>query len=456
MIWISFVVMIGTIVVSCAMLRSGRGDALGIPLIAIGSFAFLYVIQPLQLILTGSRELFLTEWQFAKALLVPAVMLGFFMWGWLHPGRRRPMATAPWDPRVMWKFGFGTACVGLILYLIFLELSGGITHSFSQVHGLGMDYNNNTAYIYDGPWLMLSGSAMMMFGDPRTKSQRWRSLAPYVFLSLNLLSAILTGGRGPLFALAATYFVTSCIAQRKKVSFGQAARVLLPVGVAVVLMAGYRNVLHLGAEPTSRGVPSAEAAYNQVAGVSEYDLDHDTVSQEFLYHAALIETVDQTGKLDYGVSWVEFLVINPIPRILWREKPTVPNIGVTWADIDEETGLNIVYGSASGIVADLYQRFHLFSTIFLFALGTGLRRLFVSARNLSSPITAVGYVMIYAVSLNMFAQGFSTIFVPFGYSMAPVVLFAWVTKRSQRKARLRRSEMTMRQAAALHSEQWSS
>jgi hypothetical protein len=101
----------------------------------------------------------------------------------------------------------------------------------------------------------------------------------------------------------------------------------------------------------------------------------------------------------------------------------------------------------------MYVRFHLFSAIFFFALGAGLRRLFVSARNLSSPLTAIGYVMVYAVSLSMFAQGFGAIFVPLGYSMAPVVVFAWV---SRRKAKLRRTEMILHQAAALHSEPLSS
>jgi hypothetical protein len=452
MIWISIAVMIGTIVASLSMLRSCRGDALGIPLVAIGAFAFLYVIQPIQLILSGSSELFLTDRQFAYALLVPAFMLACFMWGWLYPFRMRLSAVALWDSRAMWNAGFWAASIGLILYLMFLERSGGITHSFSQAHGRAMDYNDNTAYLYDGPWLMLSGSAMMMLGEARIKLERWKRVAPYVFLSINLLSAILTGSRGPLFAVATTYFVGRSIAQRKRVSFPQAARMLLPVGVVVLLMVGYRNVLHLNPQ-TSSQVASPETAYDEVAGVSEYDMEHDTASQEFLFHAALLDTVDETGKLDYGLSWVWWVVLNPIPKLIWREKQYPQSTGASWGDIEEQTGIAISPGAAPGIVADLYGRFHLFSAIFLLALGAGLRRLFRSARNLNSPVTAVGYVMFYAVSLNMFAQGFSTIFVPLGFSMAPVVLFAWA---SQRKAKLRRTEMILRQVAAPHGGQWSS
>jgi hypothetical protein len=355
----------------------------------------------------------------------------------------------------MWSVGFWAACVGLIFYMVFLERSGGVAYSFSQAHGKAMAYEENTAYLYDGPWLMLSGSAMMIFSDPRSKSRRWRSLAPYVFLSIYLLSAILTGSRGPLFAVATVYFVGTSIAQRKKVSIGQAARLLIPLGVGVCVMVGYRSVLHLGTE-TSIQLPSPEDAFENVAAPSEYDKEHDTASQEFLFHAATIEAVDQTGKLEFGLSWLQFFLVNPIPRVLFPEKPKPEWIGVNWEDISQYTGIAINGGAAPGIVADLYARFHLFSAVFLFALGACLRRLFVSARNLSSPITAVGYVMVYAVSLNMFAQGFGAIFVPLGYSMVPVVVFAWVARNSQRKAKWRQTEVILRYAAAPHGERWSS
>ncbi|MGA9673638.1 MAG: hypothetical protein WBQ94_30885, partial [Terracidiphilus sp.] len=218
---------------------------------------------------------------------------------------------------------------------------------------------------------------------------------------------------------------------------------------------GYRSILHLGTD-TSVEIPSAETAFEGIAGTTEYDREHDTASQEFLFHAATLDTVDQTGKLEYGISWAQFFLVNPIPRVLWPEKQNPVWTGVNWEDINENTSIAIAPGAAPGIVADLYARFHLFSAIFFFLLGTSLRRLFVAARNQSSPLTTIGYVMTYAVSLNMFAQGFGSIFVPLGYSMMPVVAFVWVTRHAQRKAKSRQTEMILRHAAALHGEQWSS
>jgi hypothetical protein len=455
MIWIALLAMVFTIAVAAASLRSSRGDALGIPLVALGTFSFLYVIQPLQLLRTGAMGLFLTDWQTAKAIFVPAIMLAFFMWGWLHPGRMKPRESADWDPRTIWNFGFGAACIGAALYAVFLERSGGIVQSFSQAHGGAMAYNENTAYIYDGPWLMLSGSVMMLLGAQDPRRTVWRVFAPYAFFALFLLSAILTGGRGPLFAVVTTFFVGTSIALRRQVTIWQAGRMLLIAGLGVFLMLEYRNVLHLG-QQTPQNTPSVDAAFNNIAGASEYDMEHDTASQEFLFHAAVLDTVDQTGKLEYGVSWLVFFVINPIPRVLWPEKLNPQWTGINWEDIKENTSIGIAPGAATGIVADLYSRFHLFSAVFFLVLGVGLRRLFIRARNLSSPVTVVGYVMMYAVSLNMFAQGFGAIFVPFGYSMAPVILLAWAARRSRRRAVLRQREILLLQAAAMRGKPCSS
>jgi hypothetical protein len=447
--------MICTIAISAASLRSSRGDALGIPLVALGAFTFLYVIQPLQLISTGTLELFLTDWQVAKALLVSALMLAFFMWGWLHPGRPRVHRSISWDPRPMWRIGFIAACLGLILFAIFLGRSGGIAQSYSQAHGRAMAWEENTAYLYDGPWLMLSGAVMMIFADPKSRDQRWKTFAPYGFLGLFLANAIMGGDRGPLFAVLSAGFVSTSIARGKQVKLRQAAGLLLLLSCVVVVVFVNRDRIHLGAENAKTAQSSSEAL-NGLVGTSEYDQEHGTAAQEFLFHAAQIEAVDQTGKLGWGLSWAEFFFINPIPRVLFPEKPNVGWLGVTQGDIYQQTSLAVAGGSAPGIVADLYANFHLLSAFFFYGLGFGLRRLFLLARNLSSPMTTVGYVMIYAMSLNMFAQGFGAIFVSFAYSMAPLFLFAWFSRKTRAKARLRQRKIALQQFAAPRSEQWSS
>jgi hypothetical protein len=453
MIWISLAIMISTIVVSLALLRSWRGDALGIPLVAIGSFVFIYVIQPVQLLLTGTNRLFVTDWQMSEGLLVSALMLAFFMWGWLYPNRVPQSLGMAWDRRIVWRFGFWTAALGLSLYIVFIERSGGFATSYSQAHGQAMAWEQNTAYLYYGPWFMLSGGSMMILADPKSPRRKWLSFIPYGFLILYFADAIMGGDRGPVFSVASIAFISYSIARRKRVELLRAIGLLVLIGSLVVFVFSNRAKLHLGGNESAQVESSAEG-FHDLVGTNEYDQEHGTSGQEFLYHVVQLNTVDQTGKLDYGVSWLEFLVINPIPKLLWPEKTVPPPIGVTWADIREHTSLAIAPGSAPGIVADIYARFHLGSMLFFFALGYGLRRLFIEACSLKSPVTTVGYVMAYAVSLNMFAQGFGAIFVPLGYSMAPVLLCAWVTRESRRRARHRQKELMLRQFVALRGEQW--
>jgi hypothetical protein len=456
MIWFGFAVMIGTILISAASLRSSRGDALGIPLAALGTFTFLYVIQPLRIMLSGSMDLFLTNWQVTKALLIPALLLACFIWGWSHSGRRqRHHQTLSWDPGAMWNVGFVAAWVGLILWVVFMERSGGIVQSYSQAHHGGMDFNQNTAYLYDGPFLMLSGAVMMIFADPVGRRLTWRNAAPYAFITLYLANGVLGGDRSPIFAAGSAAFVATCIARRQPVRLRQAVIFLLVLACSVTIVFINRGRLHLGTQSVSSD-QSTEEALNSLVGTSAYDEEHGTTGQEFILHAATIDAVDQTGKLDWGVNWVEFVFFNPIPRLLFPDKPSPVWSGVTSGDIFEQTSIVAAPGSAAGIVADLYSNFHLLSAFFLYGLGFGLRRLFVLALNFSSPLTTVGYVMIYALSLNMFAQGFLTILVPVCYSMVPVVLFAWISRWNRRKALTRRRDMVLRQLAAAHGEPWSS
>ena len=237
-------------------------------------------------------------------------------------------------------------------------------------------------------------------------------------------------------------------------SLKQATGLLFLLGCFIALIFTNRDRIHPGGQEQNPA-QSPEEAFNGLVGTAEYDRTHGVVAQEFLLHAATIETVDQTGKLDWGVNWLEFLFINPIPRVLFPNKPSPDPMGVNAGDIFEYTSIVVAPGAASGIVSDLYTHFHVLSAIFLYGFGRGLRRLFELARMFSSPLTTVGYVMVYALSLNVFAQGFVTLFVPFCYSMVPVVLFAWLLRRKRQRTLRQQRQIILRQIAAAWGAQWS-
>ena len=429
----SFVLLFVSVVLCFASLRSKRGDAIGLPLIAIGTFVYLYGIQALVTLESGGGGIFLTRKQFAWAILVPAFMLPCFVWGW---NRERPRFRVRrrnlWNAVRLWNYGFVTAIVGLCLYVVFLHRSGGILHAFSQVHGQAMAWQGNTAYLYDGPWWVLSGVAMMMYASSGFKLALWRKAGFTILIAALLADALLTGSRGVLFSTCGTVFVGSSIASRRTPRLKWAIAVLAVLGFAVLMMLGYRNVLNLG--QGRQQTPTLGQALNFTTSISPSDIAHGTTGLEFIYHGAVLTTVDQTHKYNFGLNWIYFLVINPIPRLFWPGKHYPESPGITIDDIRETTGLNIATGSAPGIVADLYMEFGLVEAIFLYWFGKLSRRLFGAAWRLESPLAFCGYVMLYALSLNIFAQDLGPMFVSFGYSMIPIVLYTLLSRANRRHA----------------------
>jgi hypothetical protein len=432
MVTFSFFILAATVATSAASLRSSRGDALGIPLIAIGTFTFLYFIQPFFLLQSGEADVFLSDWQLSKAILVAALMLACFMHGWLRePRSSRTPATTEWNPRSLWNFGFGTALAGMSLYGIFLQRSGGMLQAYSKAHGAGMAYQDNTAYLYNGPWWMLSGTAMMICATSRLAMPLWRRVLSVLILCLVVGQAVLTGSRGPLFSAATTLILSYALARRKHVSLRKAGAALMAIGVAALLMLGYRSVLHLG-ETMAQTVDLATALQPAVGVSSEYGKSGRETGQEFVFHALALDTVDKTLKVSLGFDWASFLVINPIPKILWPEKYYPETRRITLDDIWENGGIRIAFGSAPGIVADLYMVAGPASVFLFYFLGKLSRRLHTAAVLGESPLAICSYVLFYALSLQVFAQGFGTIFVPYLYAMAPVVLFRWMSGRGRR------------------------
>jgi hypothetical protein len=307
-----------------------------------------------------------------------------------------------------------------------------------------MAYETNTAYLYDGLWWVLCGAVMMILGTAHFKASKWRKAVPVLFLAVVFAQAMLTGSRTPLFAAVTTYFVSYAIAHRQTVSLSRAMAILAFVGCGVLLMLGYRDILHFG-EQKAINTPTLARALLTATDPDESSQQTGPTGNEFIFHAATIDTVDQSGKLDYGLSWIYYLAVSPIPKLWWPDKHSPQSGSIKVDDIAAYLGVPIAYGSCPGIVADVYMRFGVFSILFMWGLGRVLRRLFESALRLESPLSTCAYIMLYAMIITMFAQTFATIFIPFGYSMMPVILFTWSARRSGREAKQwRRAEFSSR------------
>jgi hypothetical protein len=246
-------------------------------------------------------------------------------------------------------------------------------------------------------------------------------------VSFVLLDAVLGSSRGMLYSTSSTVLVSLCVARRLRPSVTVALGMMAAVGLVILLLLGFRNFLYLGEWQTE--TPTASEALISTLTTDATHRARRISGTEFVYHALLIDTVDQTGKYHLGLEWAYKVTVHPIPRLLWPDKPYgFQSGGVTWADIEEHTGVRIAAGSAPGIVADLYSQFGKYFVLFFYVFGWLARRLMDRAQTLASPLAGVAYVMLHALSLNTFAQGFGALIVPFLYSLAPIVGYTLVIR----------------------------
>lgn len=433
----AFVVLISVILFYTARLLRRPGEGIGLPIVALLVFGFLYVAQPIYLLYVDAIHFFLTDWQIAKAVIVPAVMLVFFMLGWFRGTSHRNVLRfgyANWDPHRLWKSGLATAMCGLLLLLFFVRLSGGFESAFSGVHGEGLSFEETTAYLYKSPYWILSGLSMMIVSGARLRRSRWHLCISIGFGIILYCYAILVSSRGLTFATTATLLVSYALGKRARVSVAKVAPVWLAAGMLVLLILGYRGVLHLGG--SLNDAPDLGAALKASLEIESTATLRQHTGREFIFHASVLDTVDTTKKCHFGIPWVYMFTVHVIPRIVWPEKPyNLYSPGITRDDITQVTGLRVAHGAAAGIVADAYTHFGPLSMVLFFLIGCASGRLFMRAQYPGSPIAISGYALLCALCLNAFAQSLGSILVSYTYAMAPVVLFCWLSRPVRRRMR---------------------
>lgn len=411
------------LVVRSVAIDCSRGrDVFGFPVLAAACFGFFYVWQPLTLRVQGILPLYLTNDQAAWAEVVAIAAFCSLLAGWSMGrarGSRRILGAERSPSNQKLALAGGTLfAAALTLQAIFVASSGGLAAFYSSVHGAAGDWVNNTAWLYFGWYLAYPGTALLLMASVRAKSRLYW-FASAVAVACILANAILITSRGALFCSAAVTGLSPYIALGRRPSKGKVLLAGAVVGCAVLLLVGYREYVHLGA--SFAGAPSLSEALMTTSRVSSESVQAGEAPTEFLYHAAVIETMDRTREWAYGLPYLYLLVIHPIPRMMWPDKPYQVGLGVDGARVASVMGWTRSGGSAYGLVADFYVQCGVASVLLWFALG------FVSRRMLSRATEGriewtLAYVLLWAWGLNLFSQDFSSLVVPYLYALGGALL----------------------------------
>jgi len=405
---------------------------LGLPIIGGATFLFIYIVQPSYLIITKKIYYYLNNFQIAKAIFISFLCYVSFISGWFTVKNKSIKKSYKnnilWNYKKIYNTGLILSIFGTLGFLYFLKLSGGVLYFYSGVHGAYGAWKETTAYIYMSKFYIFPGVSLMIIGKLRFKGNIYYWFPPIFFSILMYIHAILSASRGPFFAMTATivlsyYLGGGKLPDMKKVILGGVI-----LGISLILIVGYREHLHLG--PKDKPPPPLEKALLFKLGVDYTAIKAgSTGDNEFLYHAGLIETVDRLNRYHLGLGWIYMVTVHLIPRIIWENKPygwDTP--GVTPYDMFLLFGWTRSPGAAPAIVADIYKNFGIFSIIFFFLLGLFSKKIFLNLLNNKDPKTITIYVLFYAWSLNMFAQGFGALIDKYLYVLIPSLLLLNLSK----------------------------
>jgi len=81
MVLAAFLILFAAIAGSLCSLWGRPGEGIGIPVIAVSTFAFIYLFEPLYMIAEGHSDYFLNEDMLVRGLLLAAAALLCLMWG---------------------------------------------------------------------------------------------------------------------------------------------------------------------------------------------------------------------------------------------------------------------------------------------------------------------------------------------------------------------------------------
>jgi len=238
------------------------------------------------------------------------------------------------------------------------------------------------------------------------RGPRYGVVGVVVVAGLMFCHSLLTGGRGPFFTTTVTVGSSILLASRKRPKFHTVLAAGVVLGLCIAALVTFRSALHLG----TNAEEFKSIGYVGVLGYLDdvTNLSYDSVGHEFIYHTGTIRTVDRLGSCGWGKRYLLYLIVHPIPRILWPAKPYVFETGsVTSDDIASIMGWQVATGAAVGLVADWYREWGAFSLLAWFLLGAVFARLYETAvQPNATPLAILVYVLVISQSLYLFAQGF--------------------------------------------------
>ncbi len=411
-----------------ALVYLGEEDSLSVRFIFALFSLYIYAYMPLYLWFSGSACL--TEGMFVKGELAALLVVGSFILGTGRLSSEAARAKKDYDYPIsfskLWWIGLLFIVIGLIGWTVFVNLSGGFKVFYSSPHGRAGAWRETSAYLYGLFSFIFVGLILLRFAGSNgiyVLSTRVISLALLAGLAVH---AFTMGSRGKTYLLLAVFLFAPAWFSGKRANPLRVTIVLLFFGVCALVFMHARHYFVIGGNPR-KGMEE---------GIGKIFEVQDSPWNEFVYHCSVIETVEKTGKLDWGKILLRRYLGAVFPRKIFPNKDELieylaPDTGIQPIDVFRATGnfipgLRAVPRPYPGYAASLFMQFGWLSVIFSYLLGLLVRYSFRRAG--VSLYAAFFYVFLLMVQAHFVTQGITPIPVQSMYFLFPMWLAVSLAK----------------------------
>lgn len=361
-------------------------------------YSFLYFAKPLIQLLThenfwsGAETLNLTI--LLSILGIVAFYAGYYGKLGSQLAKKIPLLPAKLSPKRLALTAWGFILLGFWGLNYYIQTSGGWLVFWQKPHGLGGQALKTTAYIYELPELMVIGFLLLVeiFLEKVVGQKQKAKFGDWSTLILGALGGVgiytIIWGSRTLYswiglAIIILYFLKRGIRPTLKMALG----VTLTLFIFLSAVPIYRQYVHLGSD--------WKAFQNNFTIKSIFRTAFNP-GDEFTTYLAEVKLVPEFVPYDYFRIYTG-LLIHPIPRLIWPDKPTLFNR--QWDEFLPKSGLG--WGSAESFLGDLYAQLGIWGIAIGSFLSGVLWKFFYAY--LLQGISRRSVILLYAVVFpNMF------------------------------------------------------
>lgn len=303
-------------------------------------------------------------------------------------------------------------------YLI-VGSAGGFAEAYSQAHGAGMGYENQSNYLNALPNFMWP-ALLIGYATMARKGRSPILLAATVVIGAALFAhTFLFGNRNGIIRFCIILGGAYAFIHRPSLKKSLPLIGMLLFGALTVDIIGrIRGDLHLGSDVSLVDAISNYFTEQKERGGYKY-INWEAGGHEFFFNVAVVQSAWQMGTYDYGAQYI-FPFINFIPRAWWPDKPIEFQFVVDYFELSRSvTGWDPGAGAAPSCVGLSFLAFSWLGCIPWGIFGYVCGRIVRAARDEASLMNLGWLISCLLGSIYWGTQGFSSVFFAVFFTIMP-------------------------------------